>query len=102
MNADTTGNTKAAAEMTVGEVWGNRKWVPHFTTDQMRAQIAWEQHPDFTAVTEAYRKKDEARLAASYQGWLEEQADKKKKDPYKLSTIREKEIKIMARRYYGK
>lgn len=102
MQADTKGNAKPAAEMTPSEVLGNRSWPAHFTTDQMRAQIEWEQHPDFARVTAEYRKMDEARLAASYQGWLDEQEAKKEKDPYKAAASREKEIKQMGRRYYGR
>ena len=65
--------TKPAAEMTNEELCGNRKWPAHLTCDQMRAQIAWEQHPDFAETTALIRAQMKANSEASRRGWEEEQ-----------------------------
>jgi hypothetical protein len=54
---------KNAADMTALEIQGNRKWPAHLTTDEMRKQIAWEQHPDFEAATARLRAKWAAEKA---------------------------------------
>jgi hypothetical protein len=65
--------SKPANKMTAEELVGNRKWPAHFTCDQMRAQIAWEQHPDSAETTARIRAELKANSDASRRGWEKEQ-----------------------------
>ena len=46
-NSTSPAAPKPVTEMTDVEVWALRVWPAHLTTEQMRAQIAWEQSPNF-------------------------------------------------------